>query len=60
MFPPEIVAPACLWNDESRAVDQWFIVVNLTATHEALRFSTRTNRWKPAEADWERIKRESV
>ncbi|MCP4004646.1 MAG: tetratricopeptide repeat protein [bacterium] len=53
------MAPTFLWNDKSKAVDQWFIVVRSSASNEALRFSTRANSWKPPEADWERIKRES-
>jgi tetratricopeptide (TPR) repeat protein len=59
LFPPEIVAPTFLWDDQSAQVNRWFLLVQLHATDEVLRFSTLAPRWRPSEEDWTRIKRQS-
>ncbi len=60
LFPPEIVAPTFVWNDETEGVTQWEVVLRFGDTAEdVLRFPTAEPRWRPSEADWAAIKRRS-
>ncbi|MCP5065618.1 MAG: hypothetical protein GY946_03550, partial [bacterium] len=59
LFPPEIVAPTFLWNDESAAADRWILLVRFPASGEVLRISMDAPSWRPSEEDWERIKENS-
>jgi Flp pilus assembly protein TadD len=59
LFPPEIVAPTFLWNDETEGVAQWRVLVRFEPTDEVLRFPTAEPRWRPSQKDWAEIKRRS-
>ncbi len=60
LFPPEIVAPTVVWNDGSEGVKNWVVLLRFGDQGEVLRFPTAEPRWRPSEADWERIKKRSV
>src|SRR5512139_4028324 len=60
LFPPEIVAPTFVWKDESPGVANWVVMVRLQGSSEVLQFPTTAPRWRPSEADWARIKQQSV
>jgi hypothetical protein len=57
LFPPEIVAPTFVWNDETDGVAAWRVLLRFDETDEVLRFSAGEARWRPTEADWAEIKR---
>jgi tetratricopeptide (TPR) repeat protein len=60
LFPPEIVAPTFVWSDGSEGVKNWVVLVRFGDQAEVLRYPTAEPRWRPSEADWERIKKRSV
>jgi Flp pilus assembly protein TadD len=61
LFPPEIVAPTFTWDDKTEGVRQWEVLLRFNdAPGEVLRFPTAEPRWRPADADWARIKQRSV
>jgi tetratricopeptide (TPR) repeat protein len=60
LFPPEIVAPTFVWKDESKGVANWVVMLRLQGNGEVLQFPTAEPRWRPSEADWARIKQQSV
>jgi tetratricopeptide (TPR) repeat protein len=59
LFPPEIVAPTFVWEDETQGVDRWFVVVR-TGDGDVSRFSVDAPKWRPSEETWKRIKRATV
>ena len=60
LFPPEIVAPTLVWNDETNGVAEWVALIRSGPDEEILRFRTDEPRWRPSEADWTEIKRRST
>lgn len=60
LFPPEVVAPTFVWNDETEGVAQWRVLVRLDAPEQVLDFPATEPRWRPSEEDWAEIKRRSV
>ncbi len=60
LFPPEIVAPTFVWSDKTEGVANWTVLVRLHGQDEVLRFPTSEPSWRPAAADWARIKQQSV
>ena len=60
LFPPEIVAPAFVWNDETEGVARWEILVRFADGDEPLRFEAPESGWRPSESDWTEIKRRST
>ncbi len=60
LFPPEIVAPTFVWNDETEGVKKWMVLLRFDETGEVLRFPTTEPRWRPSEVDWANIKQRSV
>jgi Flp pilus assembly protein TadD len=60
VFPPEIVAPTVLWEDETAGVDRWYVVVRDDAGGEVLREAVDAPRWRPAEDRWREIKSRSA
>ncbi len=61
LFPPEIVAPTFVWEDKTEGVKQWVVLLRFDDdSGEVLRFPTAEPRWRPAAADWARIKQRSV
>ncbi len=60
LFPPEIVAPTFLWNDDTGGVDRWFVVVRNQTGGEILKTSVDAPHWRPSEDEWKRIKQESL
>jgi len=61
LFPPEIVAPTFVWDDKTEGGEQWVVLLRFDDdSGEVLRFPTAEPRWRPAEADWARIKQRSV
>jgi len=56
LFPPEIVAPTFLWNDETKGADRWYVVVLFEGDAPAVRSSIDAPRWRPSKEEWKRIK----
>ena len=59
LFPPEIVAPTFVWNDTTDGVGTWMVLLRFDGDDEVLRFPTAEPRWRPSEADWNKIKQRS-
>ena len=59
LFPPEIVAPTFLWQDETPGVQSWSVLARFSGSDEVLRFETSEPSWRPSETDWEQIKQRS-
>jgi tetratricopeptide (TPR) repeat protein len=59
LFPPEIVAPTFLWQDASRDVHRWHVLVRFDSTDEMMRFSVDAPSWRPSKEDWKRMKEHS-
>ncbi|MCG8590783.1 MAG: tetratricopeptide repeat protein [Proteobacteria bacterium] len=57
LFPPEIVAPTFLWDEQTEGALQWTVLVRFSATDDVLRFPTTEPRWRPSPEDWSEIKR---
>ena len=58
LFPPEIVAPTFVWEDETEGVASWTVLLRFDdATEEELRFPVPEPRWRPTEEEWREIKR---
>jgi Flp pilus assembly protein TadD len=60
LFPPEIVAPTFVWNDQTAGVKDWVVLLRFGDQGEVLRFPTNEPRWRPSETDWATIKQRSV
>lgn len=60
LFPPDIVAPTFLWNDETESVEQWQVLLQFDGDAEALRFTTAESSWRPSEENWTEIKQRST
>ena len=61
LFPPEIVAPTFVWSDKTEGVKEWVVLLRFPdKADEVLRFPTTEPSWRPSEADWARIKQQSV
>ena len=60
LFPPEIVAPTFVWNDQTESVAEWKVLLRFEGEDSVLRFSTTETSWRPSEADWAEIKRKST
>jgi len=59
LFPPEIVAPTFTWQGGGEDANSWTITVRSMGDAE-LRFTADERRWRPAEEDWEEIKRRCI
>jgi len=59
LFPPEIVAPTFVWEDDAGRADRWNVVVRDDAGREILTASVDEPRWRPSEESWREIKRAS-
>jgi tetratricopeptide (TPR) repeat protein len=59
LFPPEIVAPTFIWQDETEGVARWLVILRFDPTGEVLRFQVAEPHWRPSEEDWAEIKRRS-
>jgi tetratricopeptide (TPR) repeat protein len=60
LFPPEIVAPTFLWEDETEGVAAWRVLLRFGDSAELLRFSSTEPRWRPTEEEWDDIKKRTV
>lgn len=60
IFPPEIVSPTFVWSDANTGAHQWRVVVRDGAGRLLSQAVVREPRWRPSEAQWQRIKRQSV
>jgi tetratricopeptide (TPR) repeat protein len=60
VFPPEIVAPTFLWQDQTSGVEHWTVVVRDDAGVEVLRETVDSPRWRPSEERWRQIKQRSA
>jgi len=60
LFPPDIVAPTFIWEDETDGVKQWQVLVDFGGDQEILRFPTSEPSWRPSEEDWAEVKRLST
>ena len=59
-FPPEIVAPTFVWEDQTAGVDRWNVVVRDDSGAEVLREAVDTPRWRPSEERWAQIMQRSA
>jgi tetratricopeptide (TPR) repeat protein len=59
LFPPESVAPTFVWEDKTRTVDYWYVVVRDDTGRDVQRDSVATPRWRPSEENWRLIKQHS-
>jgi len=60
LFPPEIVAPTFVWEDDTEGVDHWRVVVRDGSGDRVVEDSVDTPRWRPAPESWAEIKRRSL
>ena len=60
LFPPEIVAPTFVWDEQSSGVDRWQVVVRDGAGAEVVRETVDAPRWRPSVERWNEIKRRSA
>ncbi len=60
LFPPEIVAPTFVWNEQTPSVSRWEVLLRFDGVEELLRFSVAEPRWRPSPDDWAEIKRRST
>lgn len=60
LFPPDIVAPTLTWNDATKDVEQWQVLLQFGDDAEILSFPTAESSWRPSEEDWTRIKQRST
>jgi tetratricopeptide (TPR) repeat protein len=60
LFPPEIVAPTFVWEDETEGVAAWRVLLRFGDSAELLRFSSTEPRWRPTEEEWDDIKKRTV
>lgn len=60
IFPPEIVSPTFVWSDANTRAHQWRVVVRDGAGRLLSQAVVGEPRWRPSEAQWQRIKRQSV
>ncbi len=60
LFPPDIVAPTFVWNDETGEVSQWQVLLRYQGGQQILRFATSEPNWRPTEDVWSDIKERSV
>jgi Flp pilus assembly protein TadD len=60
LFPPDIVAPTFLWNEETGGVGRWKLLLRFDGVDEVLKFDADEPRWRPTEEDWAEIKRRST
>jgi len=60
LFPPGIVSPNFIWNDETAAVSQWKILFRFNEQKEELSFTSAKTSWQPKEETWSNIKRQST
>jgi len=59
LFPPEIVAPTFLWQDETGGVDRWNVEVRDDTGDDLLKISVDATRWRPSQEHWAQIKQHS-
>lgn len=60
VFPPEIVAPTFVWEDDTAGVDRWHVVVRDRDGAELLRETVDAPRFRPSEESWRQIKQRSL
>ena len=60
LFPPEIVAPTFVWEDQTEGVTRWEVQLRFDPAGNLFRSQTTEPRWRPSEEDWSEIKRKSV
>ncbi len=58
-FPPEIAPPTFRWEERGTDADEWRIMFHFQDRDRPESFVSRATHWKPADADWGRIKRRS-
>ena len=56
LFPPESVAPTFVWEEKTRTVERWSVVVRDDSGREVLRDSVDAPHWRPSEDRWRQIK----
>jgi Tfp pilus assembly protein PilF len=60
LFPPEIVAPTFVWNDDTVGVSRWKVMLQFGGDQDALEFQAGDKSWRPSETDWAEIKQRST
>jgi len=56
LFPPEIVSPNFVWEDDTAEVSQWQIQFRFSDQSDALSYTVKQSNWQPTEKDWSVIK----
>ena len=59
LFPPEIVAPTFVWEEETESVDGWQVLLRYGPGEEITRFEVSEAKWRPSEEAWAEIKQRS-
>ncbi|MFC1744646.1 tetratricopeptide repeat protein [Candidatus Riflebacteria bacterium] len=60
LFPPEIVPPTFIWQDDKSQSDRWLIQIKFQDTEGELPYTSNLPEWTPAVEDWEKIKKRSL
>jgi tetratricopeptide (TPR) repeat protein len=60
VFPPEIVAPTFLWQDEIEQVEKWLVSINLEEKDQSINVFINQAQWRPDPIQWEKIKIQSI
>ncbi len=61
LFPPDIAAPTFTWDDQTRTVERWQVLVKIDGGEQAImRFAAVQPSWRPDTADWKTIQQSST
>jgi tetratricopeptide (TPR) repeat protein len=59
LFPPEIIPPTIVWEDENPHADRWRVTIS-AGDEELVGAVVDSTSWTPDDESWERIKSRSV
>lgn len=60
LFPPEIVAPNFIWNDNTQDIAKWQVTFAFNDNDKGFSFVSEQTQWRPSEQDWVKIKSRST
>ncbi len=60
LFPPDISSPTIKWKDSNRGVGMWELRIEFSDGSDPFIFKTKSPRYRPVRALWERIKRRTL
>ena len=56
VFPPEIAAPAIIWNERNATAEEWLIVISFAGSETVFCAFSTEKRWQPQRAAWDKMK----